>query len=129
LRDASVSGCSKTVARWIEAGWLKGHRGWDVGTHRSWMVREEDLLDFLADPDHFHRWDPGRIPMRPCVGSRNGIVPACDSSASRKSPIGCVCSERRSRSGSIRGTYSPFAMAVGTGEYEKATWPDLNSLL
>jgi hypothetical protein len=56
--------CAKTVAWWIASGWLSGQRGWAVGKNRAWMVREEALLGFLADPAHFHRWQPERITDR-----------------------------------------------------------------
>lgn len=55
-------GCAKTVTRWIEQDWLKGRHGWTVGKHRAWIVQEEALLDFIANPEHFHRWHPERIP-------------------------------------------------------------------
>lgn len=50
-------GCDKTVARWIEAGWLRGRRGWRQGPARTHVIDELALLDFLADPAHFHRYD------------------------------------------------------------------------
>lgn len=53
--------CAKAVSRWIEAGWLRGHRGWRQGEHRVWIVAETSLHAFLADPDHWHRWQPERI--------------------------------------------------------------------
>lgn len=54
-------GCSKTVTRWIKAGWLKGKRGQHVGPHRMWYVREEALLNFLENPEYWHVWSPERI--------------------------------------------------------------------
>lgn len=54
--------CAKTVVRWIEQGWLRGCRAYRMGPHRIWHVSETDLFSFVADPDHWHRWDPARIP-------------------------------------------------------------------
>lgn len=53
--------CSKSVARWIQRGWLRGRRGQRRGGNRQWYVTEDALLAFLEDPDHWHRWDPARI--------------------------------------------------------------------
>jgi excisionase family DNA binding protein len=59
-------GCSKTVVRWIERGWLYGKRGQRVGPHRRWLVWEDRLLEFLEDEAHWHRWRPERI-TEPCL--------------------------------------------------------------
>jgi hypothetical protein len=53
--------CAKTVARWIEEGYLRGRRGQRRGPNRQWYVTEDALLAFIADPAHWHRWEPGRI--------------------------------------------------------------------
>lgn len=55
-------GCSKTIARWISAGWLVGRKGQRVGLDLMWVVDEDDVLSFLSSPDHWHRWTPDRIP-------------------------------------------------------------------
>lgn len=54
-------GCSKSVVAWIEAGYLKGRRGQRRGPNRQWLIREEDLMAFLEDPAHWHRWDAERV--------------------------------------------------------------------
>ena len=53
--------CAKSVARWVEAGWLVGRRGWVQGPHAVWLVRWADLEAFLRDPAHWHRWEPARV--------------------------------------------------------------------
>src|SRR5438309_1518659 len=53
--------CSKTIARWITAGWLKGRKGQRVGLDLMWVVDEDAVQTFLADPAHWHRWTPERI--------------------------------------------------------------------
>ncbi len=53
-------GCAKTVAWWIEAGYLDGERhAVRVGPHRAWRVYPEELEHFLRE----YRWlyDPARI--------------------------------------------------------------------
>lgn len=54
-------GCSKTVTRWIERGWLRGTRGPKQGPHPQWQIRRADLDRFLGKPEHWHRWTPERI--------------------------------------------------------------------
>lgn len=54
--------CSKGVVRWIDQGWLKATNGPGRGRHRVHLVREDDLMTFLEDREHWHRWDPTRIP-------------------------------------------------------------------
>lgn len=54
-------GCAKTVARWINKGWLKGRRGQQLGPYRMWYVREDDLLSFLEDPAYWYAWRPEAI--------------------------------------------------------------------
>lgn len=55
-------GCAKTVSYWIKRGWLNGRKGQRRGGHRQWMIHPDDLLAFIEDPDHWHRWNPERIP-------------------------------------------------------------------
>lgn len=57
-------GCGKSVAHWIHQGWLRGRRGQRRGGNRQWYVTEDALLAFLEDPNHWHRWEPARIPDR-----------------------------------------------------------------
>ncbi len=58
-------GCAKTVAKWIERGWLSGARSSvGAGVARRWIVTEDALLAFLADPAHWQRWDAERITNR-----------------------------------------------------------------
>jgi excisionase family DNA binding protein len=54
-------GCSKTVAWWIRAGYLKGRRGQRCGLNRMWYITEEALLDFLQDARYWHLWEPERL--------------------------------------------------------------------
>jgi excisionase family DNA binding protein len=53
--------CSKTVARWIRCGWLRGARGQRRGANRQWYVTEAALWDFVANPAAWHAWDAARI--------------------------------------------------------------------
>jgi len=53
--------CAKSVARWIERGWLKGRRGQPRGGNQQWYVTESALLTFLEDARHWQRWQPERI--------------------------------------------------------------------
>lgn len=57
-------GCSKSVVRWIEQGWLKGRRQGQRGGNRQWRITEDALLAFLSSPEHWHRWQPERITDR-----------------------------------------------------------------
>lgn len=54
-------GCSKTVAQWIRAGYLKGRKGQRCGLNRMWYVDEEALLDFLEDRRYWHLWEPDKV--------------------------------------------------------------------
>jgi len=51
----------KTVAWWLQNGYLKGRRGQGCGPYLGWYVTEEALLDFLADARYWHLWTPERI--------------------------------------------------------------------
>lgn len=53
--------CSKTVKWWIEQGWLRATKGVGAGAHRQWRITEQAVYDFLAKPEHQHRWDVSRI--------------------------------------------------------------------
>jgi len=68
--------CSKTVAWWIMAGYLKGRKGQGCGLNRMWYVTEETLLDFLEDGRYWHLWQPERLeaPLRLWVNEmRDGV--------------------------------------------------------
>ena len=55
--------CSKTVTRWVDAGYIKGARSRiGAGGNRRWMVTEDALMAFVQDSQHWHRWDASRIP-------------------------------------------------------------------
>lgn len=54
-------GCSKQVARWCRAGWLRGRQTQRRGGNRQWRILHDDLLAFLEDEAHWHRWQPERI--------------------------------------------------------------------
>lgn len=66
VADLLGIGCSKTVVRWIERGWLAGRRGPGCGPYQQWLVWEERLLKFLEDETHWHRWQAERI-TEPCL--------------------------------------------------------------
>lgn len=53
--------CSKTVGRWMDAGWLRSRKGQRCGRNRVRVTDRDALLDFVADPCHQHRYDPDRI--------------------------------------------------------------------
>lgn len=68
--------CSKPVAQWIKAGYLKARRCQGAGPHRMWYVTEDALLRFLEDIRYWHLWSPGVL--EPSLGSwvaemRNGV--------------------------------------------------------
>jgi len=68
--------CSKTVAWWIRAGYLKGRRGQRAGPNRMWYVTETALLQFLEEERYWHLWSPARVEpaLRPWLAEmRNGI--------------------------------------------------------
>lgn len=55
-------GCSKSVKRWIEAGYLRGRRAsLGAGKAHQWHVNEDDLLAFMQAPEHWHRWEGERV--------------------------------------------------------------------
>lgn len=54
--------CAKTVVAWIEHGWLKGKQGPRRGPFPQWQIHPDDLIAFMEDPGHWHRWHPERIP-------------------------------------------------------------------
>lgn len=61
-RLMGIDGCEKTVARWIQRGWLKGHKSQaGAGRYRRWRVGRDALFDFVADPKYFPVYDPERI--------------------------------------------------------------------
>lgn len=62
VADRLGIGCSKSVRRWIDAGWIKGKRGPKQGPHFQWQVHPDELMAFLERPEHWHRWNPERIP-------------------------------------------------------------------
>lgn len=53
---------SKSVVRWIEAGWLNGRRGEYWGPNRRWYVTERALMAFMVERSHWARWKPERMP-------------------------------------------------------------------
>ncbi len=62
VADALGVGCSKTVTRWMEQGWLNGRKGaLGAGASRRWLVTEDALMSFIEDRAHWHRWDASRI--------------------------------------------------------------------
>lgn len=56
-------GCSQgTVVVWARRGWIRGTRHRGRGGHRQWMFDQTQLMAFLEDPEHWHRWQPDDIP-------------------------------------------------------------------
>lgn len=53
--------CPKTVTKWIEAGLLKGKKGYKQGPHRVWLVEPLHLYDFISDESTWHVWEVERI--------------------------------------------------------------------
>lgn len=54
--------CSKTVSRWIEQGWLRAKRSFlRAGGRRHWMIKHHDLVAFLENEEHWHRWEPEHV--------------------------------------------------------------------
>lgn len=54
-------GCSKTVTRWIDLGWLPARVGPSCGIYRKHWIEELALVDFMANPDAWVAWNPERI--------------------------------------------------------------------
>lgn len=54
-------GGGNTVAHWVRAGYLRGRRAYQRGPHQVYWIEELDVLDFLEDPAHWHRYDVERI--------------------------------------------------------------------
>ncbi len=54
-------GCCKTVTRWVCRGWLQGHRKLRAGPNRRVAVQYSDLLSFLENSEHWHRWNADAI--------------------------------------------------------------------
>lgn len=55
-------GCSKTVARWVELGWLTARRGERVGRQgRVLYISRSAIERFLDDPRGWPAWRPERI--------------------------------------------------------------------
>ncbi len=50
---------AKTVAWWVERGWLRAHPS-GVG-HNIRVVEHDDLLEFLGNEHYWHLWSPERI--------------------------------------------------------------------
>ena len=48
--------CAKTVAGWIDQGWLKARRA-----GRIWRITWDDLMAFLENPAGWISWEPERI--------------------------------------------------------------------
>lgn len=53
-------GCSKTVTRWIELGWLPGRKT-RIGTRHVWRIHDLDLYDMLMNEQTWMAWAPERI--------------------------------------------------------------------
>lgn len=47
-----------TVARWCRKGWLRSSRSVARGDVKQFHIQEDDLLDFLATPEHWMCWSP-----------------------------------------------------------------------
>lgn len=52
---------SGTVAHWCRRGWLRAQHSIPAGTSRRWMIEEDDLVAFLADPSSWMLWRPDEI--------------------------------------------------------------------
>lgn len=52
----------KVVLDWLHAGYLPARRQPNGGfAEWRWLISEDALTAFLADPEHWHRWDEWRI--------------------------------------------------------------------
>lgn len=59
---ARLLGCNpKTVGKWTDSGWLEGGR-YDRSGGQVRLYSRTQLLRFLEDADHWHRWRPEDIP-------------------------------------------------------------------
>jgi hypothetical protein len=56
-------GCtSHAINDWAHAGFLAGIRRPGKGCGLQWFFTRSQVIDFLADPEHWHRWQPATIP-------------------------------------------------------------------
>lgn len=56
--------CAKSVIRWIEAGVLRGRRGFKQGPNLTWLVTWRSLEAFVRDERYWPAWDPARVTNR-----------------------------------------------------------------
>ena len=59
---ARMIGCSaRAVHVWAARGWIHGQRHTGRGPSANWFFREADVMAFMEDPNHWHRWEPALI--------------------------------------------------------------------
>lgn len=59
---AALLGCaSPTVADWARRRWIPGLHRRGRGGHPQWLFSQQQLMRFLEDPQHWHRWQPQDI--------------------------------------------------------------------
>lgn len=63
LRISKLLGvdCSKSVARWMDAGLLSFHYGMYVGLNRVRVATPRNVMLFLRNSTHWHLWDVERV--------------------------------------------------------------------
>lgn len=54
-------GCSKSVARWIDLGWLSAKAGPSCGPNVKHWIEELSLVTFIENPETWVAWTPDRI--------------------------------------------------------------------
>lgn len=63
VRTLLGKGCSKSVVRWIEMGWLKARAANRERRDEQvmWRIQWDDLMAFLRDEHYWMAWEAGRI--------------------------------------------------------------------
>lgn len=54
-------GCSKSVTRWIQQGWLRARNAGGPGHTALWRVQWDDLTAFMERREYWSTWEPARI--------------------------------------------------------------------
>ena len=59
---ARMIGCSsRAIHVWAARGWIHGQQHTGRGPSANWFFREADVMAFMEDTAHWHRWEPALI--------------------------------------------------------------------
>lgn len=103
----------QVIVRWAQRGWLHGEQRTGRAGQANWFFREAAVMAFMEDADHWHRWDPDRIPAARLRGwaqrMRAGVRFLSVSEVARR----LCCAE---------GTVSVWIRAGRLRGYFRSTW-------